>query len=65
MNFVMSLVNKIKNSSQPTREEFSLSKQEIEILLNMIKTNTFLGEHVEHVYSLVYKLQQQYITQEN
>lgn len=61
----MGIVNKIKNSSQVTREEFSLSKHEIEILLNMIKTNTFLGEHVEQVYSLVYKLQQQYVTQEN
>ena len=37
-----------------------LSKKEIEILLVLIKDASFKGEHVETIYSLVYKLQQYY-----
>ena len=61
----MSIANKLKpNTSQETNDLHTLTKSEIEILLNMIKTNMFLGEHVEQVYSLVYKLQQQYLSRE-
>jgi hypothetical protein len=37
-----------------------LSKGEIELLLLLIKDSSFKGEHVETIYSLVYKLQQYY-----
>ena len=37
-----------------------LSKKEIEIILVLIKDASFKGEHVETIYSLVYKLQQYY-----
>ena len=37
-----------------------LSKGEIELLLVLIKDSSFKGEHVETIYSLVYKLQQYY-----
>jgi hypothetical protein len=37
------------------------TKQELEILLLTIKDSSFKGEHVETIYSLVYKLQQQYM----
>lgn len=37
-----------------------LSKQEIELLLLMIKETSFKGEHIELVYNLVLKLQKQY-----
>ena len=39
-----------------------LTKEEVEILLLSIKDMTFKGEHVEKVYTLVYKLQQHYMS---
>ena len=59
----MSIIDKkkINDSSQTREESFSLNKQEIEVLLNMIRTNSFLGEHVESVYNMVIKLQKQYL----
>lgn len=67
-NIVMSLINKIKQqnieASQSTeRDAFSLSKMEIELLLNLIRESTFKGEHVETLYTMVYKLQQQHQNQ--
>lgn len=67
----MSILNRMKqqqgvennNISQQGAEpsEYDLSKQDIEMLLTLIKDSTFKGEHVETLYSLVYKLQQQYL----
>ena len=51
----------ITNSSADPVGEFSLSKKEIEWLLNLIKDSTFRGADLEQVYNAVYKLQQQYI----
>ena len=45
----------------PTAPTLDLSKEEIEVLLLLIKDATFKGEHVEKIYSLVYKLQQYYM----
>lgn len=64
----MSLLDKIKQqnieaSQSPERDAFSLSKQEIELLLSLIKESTFKGEHVETLYTMVYKLQQQHQNQ--
>jgi hypothetical protein len=42
-----------------------LNKPEIEALLTMIKASTFQGDQVEHVYNLVFKLQQYYSTLSN
>ena len=39
-----------------------LSKQEIELLLSLIKQTTFKGEHIETLYNLVLKLQNQYVS---
>lgn len=50
-----------ETESSSINEELSLSKQEIELLLNMIRTNSFLGEHVEPIYNMVIKLQKQYL----
>jgi hypothetical protein len=59
---VMGIIKKQNNDSSLSHEEsFSLTKQEIEVLLNMIRTNSFLGEHVESVYNMVIKLQTQYL----
>ena len=38
-----------------------LNTQEIEILLSLIKRSTFLGENIVSLYTLVIKLQQQYL----
>lgn len=46
-------------SNTPTLD---LSKGEIEILLLLIKESSFKGEHIEKIYSLVYKLQQYYVS---
>ena len=63
----MSILNKIQQQSNTQasqsqeRDAFSLSKQEIELLLSLIKESSFKGEHIETLYALVYKLQQQYL----
>lgn len=64
----MSLIDKIKQqnieaSQSPERDAFSLSKTEIELLLTLIRESTFKGEHVETLYTMVYKLQQQHQNQ--
>jgi hypothetical protein len=65
----MSIINKnnTNNSSSPVnqnnREEFILIQQEIEYLLELIKNSTFKGEQLETLYNIVYKLQQQYLSQ--
>ena len=67
-NKVMALIDKIRQqnieSSQSTeRDDFSLSKQEIELLLTIIRDASFKGEYIEPLYALVYKLQQQHQNQ--
>jgi hypothetical protein len=67
-NKVMALIDKIKqqNPESPQSAEqdsFSLTKQEIELLLMIIRDASFKGEFIESLYSLVYKLQQQYQNQ--
>jgi len=58
----MSILDKItQKSQQPETPNNQLSKQEIEVLLSMIKRTTFLGEDLEPLYNLVIKLQEQYI----
>jgi hypothetical protein len=64
----MGLLDKIKQqnieaSQSSERDAFSLSKTEIELLLTLIRESTFKGEHVETLYTMVYKLQQQYQNQ--
>jgi hypothetical protein len=55
-------MNRIKGDSSQSREESSsLNKQEIEVLLNLIKTSSFIGEDVESIYNMVIKLQKQYL----
>jgi hypothetical protein len=64
----MSIINKntTNNSSSPVndnREEHILIQQEIEYLLELIKNSMFKGEQLETIYNIVYKLQQQYLSQ--
>ena len=52
--------DKKEEPSQAPLSSLVFSKQEIELLLLTIKDSSFKGEHVETIYNLVYKLQQQY-----
>jgi len=58
-----------KQPKQPkqTKIEFpknSLDKQELSIILNLIKETSFKGEDIETMYNLILKLQDQYFTLE-
>ena len=60
----MGILNKLSNAiSTPPVNENQLSAEEIEFLLNALKTTTIMGEHVEMFYNMVVKLQNQYIEQ--
>jgi hypothetical protein len=60
----MGIIDKKPNSSPVNSgEEFHLNKLEIEYLLDLIKNSSFPGTHLETLYTIVYKLQQQYLSQ--
>lgn len=40
----------------------NLTKEEIALLINLIKQSTFQGENIESLYNLVLKLQNQYLS---
>jgi endonuclease III len=40
-----------------------LNSKELEVLLTLIKRSSFLGEDVEAIYTMVVKLQNQYLEQ--
>lgn len=58
----MSILNKfIPNNKQTQAPDVNnLSAQELELLLNALKSTTIIGEQVELFYNLVIKLQNQY-----
>jgi hypothetical protein len=59
----MSILDKIKSqpvTTQPLNEN-TLTLEEIEIVLSMMKRTTFLGEDIEPLYNIIIKLQNQYI----
>lgn len=59
----MNINNNIPASDSTPVQAYSLTKQEIEWLLNLIKGSTFQGHEVEQVYAAAYKLQQQWLQQ--
>ncbi len=60
----MGIIDKLSNAiSTPPVNENQLTPEEIEFLLNALKTTTIMGEHVEMFYNMVVKLQNQYIEQ--
>lgn len=59
----MGIINKLSNAITPPVNENQLSSEEIEFLLNALKTTTIMGEQVEMFYNMVVKLQNQYIEQ--
>ena len=52
-------VSQTTNASS-NNSELQLNRPEVEALLVMIKESTFKGDQVEHVYNLVFKLQEYY-----
>jgi hypothetical protein len=59
----MGIINKLSNAITSPANENQLSSEEIEFLLNALKTTTIMGEQVEMFYNMVVKLQNQYIEQ--
>jgi hypothetical protein len=61
----MSLINKIAGPKAPQPQpqyEDALTKQDIEVLLTLIRQSSFQGESLELLYNLVLKLQNQYVS---
>jgi hypothetical protein len=58
----MSLISKIAGSQNPQPHPDALTKQDIEVLLTLIKQSSFNGESLELLYNLVLKLQNQYVS---
>jgi hypothetical protein len=59
--------NKVLNSNQSESTNISsdvnnLTKEEIALIINLIKQSSFQGEHIEILYNLVLKLQNQYLS---
>jgi hypothetical protein len=46
----------------PKEQSLNLTKEEVEVLLIIVRDSTFKGESVEKVYNLILKLQQYYTT---
>jgi hypothetical protein len=54
-------INKNTQNPVPKIDINKLSKEELELLLALIKRSQFLGEHVEVIYNMVVKIQNQYL----
>ena len=61
----MGIINKTNSQNIKTQvsDVNQLNTQELEFLLNMLRTTTLIGEQVEMFYNLIIKLQNQYIDQ--
>ena len=59
----MGLRDSFTKQKQENTQHSSLTKQELEFLLVLIKQVTFKGEDVELLYNVVSKIQQQYTNQ--
>ena len=53
--------NRVEESKQAPLPVLNLSKEEIEVLLNLIRESHFKGEHVQKIFELVLKLQDYYV----
>jgi hypothetical protein len=66
MAFIANKVE-INKKEEPSKAPLSnsnlnLTKEDIELLLLTIREMNFKGEHIERVYTVVYKLQQYYMS---
>lgn len=56
----MSILNKLQQNNNKQADS-NLTQKELEFLLVLIKEVTFKGEHVELLYDIVTKVQQQWL----
>jgi len=60
----MSLITKINNNiNNNTADLNSFNSDEIKFLLLLIKSSDFKGEHIEIIYNIIVKLQNQFLIQ--
>ncbi len=60
----MSILNKLTTKTPSSNAgEFSLTQAELEFVLTLIKNSVFKGDQLEELYTIVYKLQNQYLEQ--
>jgi hypothetical protein len=57
----MSIFTRGSKPNEKVEDPTKLNQQEIEFLLNTLKTTTLVGEQVEMFYTMVWKLQEQYL----
>ncbi len=61
----MSIFTRTAKPAEKVEDPIKLNLQEIEFLLNTLKATTLVGEQVEMFYTLVWKLQEQYLQLQN
>ncbi len=59
---VMGLTSKVKETYESEQQEHILSRQEYELLFDILKDTWIKGSEVQVMYSTIYKLQEQYIS---
>jgi len=57
----MAIFSRSSKPNEKVEDSTKLSQEEIEFLLNTLKTTTLVGEQVEMFYTMVWKLQEQYL----
>jgi hypothetical protein len=62
---LLDIINKDKQPSTPPPDPNKLNATEIQFVLQLLKQATLRGEQVELFYSLVVKLQNQFLEQTN
>ena len=60
IKLVMSILSKLQQNNNKQADS-NLTQKELEFLLMLIKEVTFKGEHVELLYDIVTKVQQQWL----
>ena len=61
LNKVMGILQRLQEKKQTTQASDQLTQQELEFLLNTLKSTPLVGDQVEMFYVLVVKLQNQYL----
>jgi len=56
--WVMAILNKVTKKAETAEAKITLTKEELEFLLNTIANSTFNGKDVQLVYDVAVKLQQ-------
>jgi len=61
MAFITNILKQAKAAEVKVEDPTRLSLQELEFLLGILKSTAIVGEQVEMFYTMVVKLQEQYI----